>query len=597
MSKKSIIVEAAQKIYPYFTPNCSNLPRFIGLCGAVIVLPAVAGFMPHVLLGRGDSESQKNNIDVTTALASASAMALLVGLQQGLTVMLSTSTMQAIRGHNIKRLMDDESKFLVHADTDGIKSLQLVTAGVGVRDFANNAIPVFIGLPMYCSSLASTFGYIAHSTDYVTFFEVLGFGVAAVLASGVLMLCYTAYLGSNQRIENDIVKRITFIEENRIAIGLMGLADVEYDTVMYDVNKVNQTIAKLTLLCFSAYCVISLTPAVASHFLGGYDKNDAVQKLSATDMNTLNVMIMSCVGNIQSLVTILTFNRTYIGVNLEQLKAFDEEYDHCVELRKHNNVLQKYEGNCFKLEAFTISRPSDDDSNVLTHILHNVDLELRSHAVYHLSADSGKGKTTMLKAITNNGLYTDGVVTFPSSAEGKVCFVPQHSFFPPSKTLMEILYYPNKPKGSNVQDRRTADDYAEGDSLLVNAATTPIMADAALRGVTEYLRKVGLMPSRIKPQDLESDEKDWVGSLSGGEKQKISIIRAMLSGASFIILDEATSELDVDSKIACYKALREYVQQFENYVVVCVDHSITSGFADMTLRIVGDSLVCDSTVA
>ena len=57
--------------------------------------------------------------------------------------------------------------------------------------------------------------------------------------------------------------------------------------------------------------------------------------------------------------------------------------------------------------------------------------------------------------------------------------------------------------------------------------------------------------------------------LSGGQRQRISIARAMLKDANVILLDEATSFLDVENESKIQKALSELIK---NKTVIIIAH-------------------------
>jgi subfamily B ATP-binding cassette protein MsbA len=50
------------------------------------------------------------------------------------------------------------------------------------------------------------------------------------------------------------------------------------------------------------------------------------------------------------------------------------------------------------------------------------------------------------------------------------------------------------------------------------------------------------------------------GKLSGGQRQRIALARAILRDPSILILDEATSQIDIESEQAIHQALREFIR-------------------------------------
>lgn len=58
-------------------------------------------------------------------------------------------------------------------------------------------------------------------------------------------------------------------------------------------------------------------------------------------------------------------------------------------------------------------------------------------------------------------------------------------------------------------------------------------------------------------------------NLSGGEKQKISLLRALLKNPDVLILDEPTSALDTNSRVALKAYLNEIKQ---NKIIIVVTH-------------------------
>jgi len=71
--------------------------------------------------------------------------------------------------------------------------------------------------------------------------------------------------------------------------------------------------------------------------------------------------------------------------------------------------------------------------------------------------------------------------------------------------------------------------------------------------------------------------------LSGGQRQRISLARAFLRNAEILVLDEATSQIDVESERLIHEALARYV---ENRTVIMITHrASTLALADAIIEV------------
>ena len=77
--------------------------------------------------------------------------------------------------------------------------------------------------------------------------------------------------------------------------------------------------------------------------------------------------------------------------------------------------------------------------------------------------------------------------------------------------------------------------------------------------------------------------------MSGGEKQRICIARALLKDAPILILDEATSALDTESETLVQRALENLMKGRTTFVIA---HRLsTVAYADNIAVIVGGRIV------
>jgi putative ATP-binding cassette transporter len=91
---------------------------------------------------------------------------------------------------------------------------------------------------------------------------------------------------------------------------------------------------------------------------------------------------------------------------------------------------------------------------------------------------------------------------------------------------------------------------------------------------------------------LDCKNLHWSFILSGGEKQKIAIIGAVVKNPQLLILDEITTNLDEVSKSNVYKLLKKYLY---DTTVIYTDHQPIIGVEDYILRICDHDLQVSAT--
>ena len=79
--------------------------------------------------------------------------------------------------------------------------------------------------------------------------------------------------------------------------------------------------------------------------------------------------------------------------------------------------------------------------------------------------------------------------------------------------------------------------------------------------------------------------------LSGGEKQRLSIARAMIKKSSIILLDEATSSLDTETEAKIQEALKILTK---NKTTIVIAHRLSTILNSNNIYVINSGKVIDS---
>jgi len=192
-------------------------------------------------------------------------------------------------------------------------------------------------------------------------------------------------------------------------------------------------------------------------------------------------------------------------------------------------------------------------------VLHDVDLTVRAGETLAIVGPNGCGKTTLVQLLPR--------------------------FYDPTKGRITI-------DGVDIRDVRLRDlrgrfGLVTQETLLFNdtvanniAQGMPGASRAAIEAAARKAHAHAFITEKL-PEGYDTIVGPTGSRLSGGQRQRISLARAILRNPEVLILDEATSQIDVESEQLIHKVLEEFIR---NRTTLLITHrASTIALADRVL--------------
>jgi ABC-2 type transport system ATP-binding protein len=161
--------------------------------------------------------------------------------------------------------------------------------------------------------------------------------------------------------------------------------------------------------------------------------------------------------------------------------------------------------------------------------LHGIDLTVPRGQFFGILGPNGAGKTTTINCITGVSAPTHGTIT-----------VMGHDVVKDYRVARECVGV--SPQEFNIDSFQTVDEI-----LDYQAGFFGIIGDRMRERREEMLKQFDLIEHRDKKFQF----------LSGGLKRRATLAKAMMHNPDVLILDEPTAGVDVETRIALWKFLRE----------------------------------------
>tara|TARA_B100001175_G_scaffold263715_1_gene233478 strand:- start:14 stop:1750 length:1737 start_codon:yes stop_codon:yes gene_type:complete len=202
------------------------------------------------------------------------------------------------------------------------------------------------------------------------------------------------------------------------------------------------------------------------------------------------------------------------------------------------------------------------------NVLNNINLEFEGGKMTALVGHSGSGKSTILNLIPrfyqakNGDITIDGQSIYDSTLESlrkNISLVSQETTLF-DDTIKNNIKYANE-----------------------NASDDEVYKVAKLSNSYDFIENL--------PEKFETIIGENGVRLSGGEKQRISIARAMIKKSEIILLDEATSSLDTETERKIQEALNLLVQ---NKTTIVIAHRLSTILNSNNIYLIDSGKVMDS---
>ena len=191
-----------------------------------------------------------------------------------------------------------------------------------------------------------------------------------------------------------------------------------------------------------------------------------------------------------------------------------------------------------------------NNNNVTNLGLRNINLSFHKGEIVAITGESGSGKSTLLNVITKMDTFDEGEIYYKGNEtsyfsiddmdnfrKNKVGFIFQNYNIIDSYTVLENVMLPFRLNGNNSKDAKAK--------------------------AIELIEKVGLK-KRIHNRGVQ---------LSGGEKQRCVIARALASNAEILACDEPTGNLDSQTSVEIINLIKEVAK---DKLVLIVTHNYES---------------------
>ena len=207
-------------------------------------------------------------------------------------------------------------------------------------------------------------------------------------------------------------------------------------------------------------------------------------------------------------------------------------------------------------------------------VLKGIDLHIDKGEVVSIVGPSGAGKTTLLQII--------GTLDHPDSGSVIIDGTDVHAL-----STNQLSDYRNRHIGFVFQFHQLLPEFSAIENVMIPAFIAGKSTAAAKARATELLEFMGLADrAHHKPNQL-----------SGGEKQRVAVARALVNEPSVILADEPSGSLDSQNKAELHQLFFDLRDRYGMTFIIVTHDETLAAITDRTIHLKDGQIVAqdDST--
>ena len=181
-------------------------------------------------------------------------------------------------------------------------------------------------------------------------------------------------------------------------------------------------------------------------------------------------------------------------------------------------------------------------------VLKKISYKFKKGKMYSLMGPSGSGKSTLLNLIS--------LIDRPTSGSIKI-----------ENKLIDF----NTPNKNDILRANKIGIIYQQDNLLPDFNSLENVYLASLAAGNDKQTSLNRAHKLLKQVGLENRSKHYPSELSGGEKQRVSIARALINNPQIILADEPTGSLDLETAKKIFDILKKQLNS--NRIIIFATHN------------------------